>query len=106
MPRRGILVSDINVRTQLRLLATRRILERLIARLAAERSTKEEREVFATSMRPAPPQTSSSTTSKVLLARPWISDPRCWVRRRTAVIAGGDPVWRIPAKSCRSAFRM
>ena len=47
MPRRGILVSDINVRTQLRLLETRRVLERLIARLAAERSTKEEREVFA-----------------------------------------------------------
>lgn len=47
MPRRGILVSDINVRTQLRLLETRRVLERLIARLAAERSTTEEREVFA-----------------------------------------------------------
>jgi DNA-binding GntR family transcriptional regulator len=47
MPRRGILVSDINVRTQLRLLETRRVLERLIARLAAERSTREEREVFA-----------------------------------------------------------
>ncbi|MDP4006533.1 GntR family transcriptional regulator [Methylobacterium sp. NEAU K] len=47
MPRRGILVSDINVRTQLRLLETRRVLERLIGRLAAERSTKEEREVFA-----------------------------------------------------------
>lgn len=47
MPRRGILVSDINIRTQLRLLETRRVLERLIARLAAERSTKEERDVFA-----------------------------------------------------------
>ncbi|MGH1587644.1 GntR family transcriptional regulator [Methylobacterium phyllosphaerae] len=47
MPRRGILVSEINVRTQLRLLETRRVLERLIARLAAERSTKEERDVFA-----------------------------------------------------------
>ncbi|SEI05103.1 DNA-binding transcriptional regulator, GntR family [Methylobacterium sp. 275MFSha3.1] len=47
MPRRGILVSDINVRSQLRLLETRRVLERLIARLAAERSTREEREVFA-----------------------------------------------------------
>lgn len=47
MPRRGILVSEINVRTQLRLLETRRVLERLIARLAAERATREEREVFA-----------------------------------------------------------
>jgi DNA-binding GntR family transcriptional regulator len=47
MPRRGILVTDINVRTQLRLLETRRVLERLVARLAAERSTLEEREVFA-----------------------------------------------------------
>jgi DNA-binding GntR family transcriptional regulator len=47
MPRRGILVSEINVRTQLRLLETRRVLERLIARLAAERATQEERTVFA-----------------------------------------------------------
>ncbi|MGV7030846.1 GntR family transcriptional regulator [Methylobacterium symbioticum] len=47
MPRRGILVSEINIRTQLRLLETRRVLERLIARLAAERATTEEREVFA-----------------------------------------------------------
>ncbi|MGU3538001.1 GntR family transcriptional regulator [Methylobacterium sp. A54F] len=47
MPRRGILVSEINVRTQLRLLETRRVLERLIARLAAERATPEERAVFA-----------------------------------------------------------
>ncbi|MER2267886.1 GntR family transcriptional regulator [Methylobacterium oxalidis] len=47
MPRRGILVSEINVRTQLRLLETRRVLERLIARLAAERATQEERDVFA-----------------------------------------------------------
>lgn len=47
MPRRGILVSEINIRTQLRLLETRRVLERLIARLAAERATREELEVFA-----------------------------------------------------------
>ncbi|KAB1073583.1 GntR family transcriptional regulator [Methylobacterium planeticum] len=47
MPRRGILVSEINVRTQMRLLETRRVLERLIARLAAERATQEERTVFA-----------------------------------------------------------
>ncbi|AWN40782.1 GntR family transcriptional regulator [Methylobacterium durans] len=47
MPRRGILVSEINIRTQLRLLETRRVLERLIARLAAERATQEERAVFA-----------------------------------------------------------
>src|SRR4051794_2943151 len=47
MPRRGILVSEINVRTQLRLLETRRVLERLISRLAAEHATPEERGVFA-----------------------------------------------------------
>ena len=37
MPRRGILVSEINPRLQLRLLEVRRELERLMARLAAER---------------------------------------------------------------------
>ena len=47
LPRRGILVSEINVRSQLRLLETRRVLERLIARLAAERATQAERAVFA-----------------------------------------------------------
>lgn len=47
LPRRGILVSEINVRSQLRLLETRRVLERLVARLAAERATHEERGVFA-----------------------------------------------------------
>ena len=47
LPRRGILVSEINVRTHLRLLETRRVLEKLIARLAAERATTEEREIFA-----------------------------------------------------------
>jgi DNA-binding GntR family transcriptional regulator len=47
LPRRGILVSEINLRTQLRLLETRRVLERLIAELAAERATDEERDAFA-----------------------------------------------------------
>ncbi|ACL63046.1 GntR family transcriptional regulator [Methylobacterium nodulans] len=47
IPRRGILVSEINLRTQLRLLETRRVLEHLIARLAAERATAEERRAFA-----------------------------------------------------------
>jgi DNA-binding GntR family transcriptional regulator len=47
LPRRGILVSEINVRSHLRLLETRRVLERLIARLAAERASLEERQVFA-----------------------------------------------------------
>jgi len=46
LPRRGILVSEINVRTQLRLLETRRVIESLMARLAAERATVEERHVF------------------------------------------------------------
>ncbi|MFD0934983.1 GntR family transcriptional regulator, partial [Methylobacterium trifolii] len=56
LPRRGILVSEINLRTQLRLLETRRVLENLIARLAAERASPEERAGFgaiAASMREA-----------------------------------------------------
>jgi DNA-binding GntR family transcriptional regulator len=47
LPRRGILVSDINVRVQLRLLEVRRELERLMARGAAERATDEERREFS-----------------------------------------------------------
>src|SRR5262249_44464891 len=39
LPRRGIMVSEINVRTQLRLLEVRRELERLIARSAARRAS-------------------------------------------------------------------
>ena len=46
LPRRGILVSEINVRTQLRVLEVRRELERLLARLAAERATADERAGF------------------------------------------------------------
>src|ERR1044072_8811885 len=47
MPRRGIMVSEINLRLQLRLLEVRRELERLMAALAAERATAEERREFA-----------------------------------------------------------
>src|SRR6201991_1431755 len=47
MPRRGIMVSEINLRLQLRLLEVRRELERLMASLAAERATPEERREFA-----------------------------------------------------------
>jgi DNA-binding GntR family transcriptional regulator len=47
MPRRGIMVSEINLRLQLRLLEVRRELERLMAALAAERATTEERGEFA-----------------------------------------------------------
>src|SRR5271167_2518775 len=47
MPRRGIMVSEINLRLQLRLLEVRRELERLMASLAAERATLEERREFA-----------------------------------------------------------
>ena len=46
LPRRGIMVSEINVRTQLQLLEVRREVERLIARTAARRATAEEREGF------------------------------------------------------------
>ncbi|RIA47667.1 GntR family transcriptional regulator [Dichotomicrobium thermohalophilum] len=47
MPRRGVVVSEINVKKQLELLLVRRELERLMARLAARRATNEEREHFA-----------------------------------------------------------
>lgn len=46
LPRRGIMVSEINVSTQLRLLEARRELERLIARRAARRASDAERERF------------------------------------------------------------
>ena len=47
MPRRGIMVSEINLRLQLRLLEVRRELERLMARAAAERASEEERAQFS-----------------------------------------------------------
>jgi DNA-binding GntR family transcriptional regulator len=47
LPRRGVIVSDINVRSQLRLLELRREIERLVARGAARRATDEERARFA-----------------------------------------------------------
>lgn len=43
LPRRGILVSEINVHSQLELLSVRREVETLMARLAAKRATPEER---------------------------------------------------------------
>jgi DNA-binding GntR family transcriptional regulator len=46
LPRRGIMVSEINVRTQLRLLEVRRELERLIARSAARRAGDDQRAAF------------------------------------------------------------
>jgi len=46
LPRRGIMVSEINVSTQLRLLEARRELERLIARRAARRASESERARF------------------------------------------------------------
>lgn len=46
LPRRGIMVSEINVRTQLRLLEVRRELERLIARSAARRASDGQRQTF------------------------------------------------------------
>jgi DNA-binding GntR family transcriptional regulator len=47
MPRRGIVVSEIDVASQLRLLEVRRELERLLARAAAKRATKKQRYEFA-----------------------------------------------------------
>jgi DNA-binding GntR family transcriptional regulator len=46
LPRRGILVSDINPRKQLLLLQVRREIERLLARTGALRSTEAEKEEF------------------------------------------------------------
>jgi DNA-binding GntR family transcriptional regulator len=46
LPRRGVLVSEFNVKKQLRMLEVRRELERLMARSAASRATGEERERF------------------------------------------------------------
>jgi len=46
LPRRGIVVTEINVGSQLRLLEVRRELERLIGRSAARRATPAERERF------------------------------------------------------------
>jgi len=46
LPRRGIIVSEINVKSQLRLLEVRREVERLVARSAARRSSAEERARF------------------------------------------------------------
>jgi DNA-binding GntR family transcriptional regulator len=47
LPRRGILVSEVNVRTQMRLLEVRRELERLLARAAARRCEADQRRQFA-----------------------------------------------------------
>lgn len=47
LPRRGIIVSEVDIKQQLRLLETRRELERLICRSAARRATEEERQRFA-----------------------------------------------------------
>jgi DNA-binding GntR family transcriptional regulator len=46
LPRRGVLVSEINVRSQLELLKVRREIERLMVKLAAERTTSGERNHF------------------------------------------------------------
>jgi DNA-binding GntR family transcriptional regulator len=46
LPRRGIIVSDINVNTQLRLLEVRRVVECLVARSAARRSDEATRKRF------------------------------------------------------------
>ena len=46
LPRRGVLVSEFNVKKQLRMLEVRRELERLMARSAASRATSEERVRF------------------------------------------------------------
>jgi DNA-binding GntR family transcriptional regulator len=51
LPRKGILVSDINPRNQLLVLEVRRELERLLSRSGAERGTREEKERLAETAR-------------------------------------------------------
>jgi DNA-binding GntR family transcriptional regulator len=46
LPRRGVIVSDINVKGQLRLIELRREVERLVVRSAARRATEAERKRF------------------------------------------------------------
>jgi DNA-binding GntR family transcriptional regulator len=46
LPRKGILVSDINPRNQLLVLEVRREIERLLGRAGAERADKDQREQF------------------------------------------------------------
>jgi DNA-binding GntR family transcriptional regulator len=46
LPRRGIIVSEINVKSQLRLVEVRREVERLVARSAARRASDAERKRF------------------------------------------------------------
>lgn len=46
LPRRGVIVSDINVKSQLRLLEVRREVERLVAQCAARRATPARRVQF------------------------------------------------------------
>jgi DNA-binding GntR family transcriptional regulator len=48
LPRRGVMVSEINLRNQLELLRLRREVERLMARLAAERAGAQELSTFST----------------------------------------------------------
>ena len=48
LPRRGVIVSEIDVKSQLRLLEVRREIERLMARAAARRASADERGQFAT----------------------------------------------------------
>lgn len=47
LPRRGVIISAIDVKAQLRLLEVRREIERLVARCAARRAAPEERTRFA-----------------------------------------------------------
>jgi len=48
LPQRGVLVTEIDVKRQLRLLETRREVERLVARCAARRASEAENQQFAT----------------------------------------------------------
>ena len=109
LPRRGVVVTSIDVRQQLQVLETRRELDRLIARAAARRSTPAERQriaeladamaarVAASVLRsprmPSPRFTpfraaSGSTTTRTIIAR----------RRRWRCM------WRWPTRSHRATM--
>jgi len=67
LPRRGIIVSEINVKSQLRLLQVRREVERLVARSAARRASSEERARFLELARQF--ETSANTNDDVAFMR-------------------------------------
>ena len=79
LPRKGILVSDINPRNQLLVLEVRRELERLLSRAGAERATDGAARAVSARLRAAwiaPPRPTTTSPSCGSIA----SSTRCWSR--------------------------